>query len=35
MKIMTNAEKDRFTPIIKAIAQEYGWLRPGKGAWEK
>jgi CubicO group peptidase (beta-lactamase class C family) len=33
--IMTNAEKDRFTPIIKAIAEEFGWLRPGKGAWEK
>ncbi len=33
--IMTNAEKDRFYPIIKAIAEEYGWLRPGKGAWEK
>ena len=33
--IMTNAEKDRFTPIVKAIAEEFGWLRPGKGAWEK
>jgi CubicO group peptidase (beta-lactamase class C family) len=33
--IMTNAEKDRFNPIIKAIAEEFGWLRPGKGAWEK
>lgn len=32
--IMTNAEKDRFFPIIKAIAEEFGWLRPGKGAWE-
>jgi CubicO group peptidase (beta-lactamase class C family) len=33
--IMTNAEKDRFFPIIKAIAEEFGWLRPSKGAWEK
>lgn len=33
--IMTNAEKDKFTPIIKAIAEQYGWLRPNKGAWEK
>jgi CubicO group peptidase (beta-lactamase class C family) len=33
--IMTNAEKDRFNPMVKAIAEEFGWLRPGKGAWEK
>ncbi|MGE5296680.1 MAG: serine hydrolase domain-containing protein, partial [Solirubrobacterales bacterium] len=24
--IMTNAEKDRFNPILKAIATEFGWL---------
>ena len=33
--IMTNAEKDRFGPILQAIFTEFGWLRPGKGAWEK
>jgi CubicO group peptidase (beta-lactamase class C family) len=33
--IMTNAEKDRFNPIVKAIAEEFVWLRPGKGPWEK
>jgi CubicO group peptidase (beta-lactamase class C family) len=33
--IMTNAEKDRFNPILKAIFTELGWLRPDKGPWEK
>jgi CubicO group peptidase (beta-lactamase class C family) len=33
--IMTNAEKDRFGPILQAIFTEFGWLRPGKGTWEK
>jgi CubicO group peptidase (beta-lactamase class C family) len=33
--IVTNAEKDRFNPIVKTIAEEFGWLRPGKGAWEE
>ena len=30
--IMTNAQKDRFGPILKAIAEEFGWLRPNNGA---
>lgn len=32
---MTNAQKDSFGPILQAIGKEFGWLRPGKGAWEK
>jgi CubicO group peptidase (beta-lactamase class C family) len=33
--IMTNAQKDSFSPILQAITQELGWIAPGKGAWEK
>ena len=28
--IMTNGKKDRFDPIVKAIAEEFGWFRPGR-----
>jgi hypothetical protein len=33
--IMTNAQKNHFGPILQAIAQEFGWLPPDKGAWER
>jgi CubicO group peptidase (beta-lactamase class C family) len=32
--IMTNAQKDRFDPIVKAVAQEFGWITPNKEAQE-
>ena len=28
--IMTNAQKDRFRPILEAVAEEFGWIDPGK-----
>ena len=33
--IMTNGKKDRFGPIMKAIAQEFGWSQPSEGVREK
>jgi CubicO group peptidase (beta-lactamase class C family) len=33
--IMTNAQKDRFTPVLKAIVTEFGWLQPDNGTGEK
>jgi CubicO group peptidase (beta-lactamase class C family) len=30
--IMTNAEKDRCTPILKAVVEEFGWIDPKKEA---
>jgi CubicO group peptidase (beta-lactamase class C family) len=29
--IMSNAQKDRFTPILNAVVQEFGWKRKGDG----
>jgi hypothetical protein len=33
--IMTNAQKDRFDPIVKAIAEEFRWLQADKGTGEE
>jgi hypothetical protein len=29
--IMSNAQKDKFTPILQAIVQEFGWKVKGHG----